>query len=128
MSTIDPSPRPVLLIVDDDPEVLRALAFMADTRGFEVAHCRTAREAIAAVRPGRPFACMIIDQMLSDDRGIELLTILRARGTEAPAILITSAPSDMLKRKAAAAGAPIVEKPLLDEMLFTEIERLTSAG
>lgn len=128
MSPIDPSPRPVLLIVDDDPDVLRALAFMADTRGFEVAHCRTAREAIAAVRPGRPFACMIIDQMLSDDRGIELLAMLRARGTEAPAILITSAPSDVLKRRAAAAGAPIVEKPLLDEMLFTEIERLTCAG
>jgi FixJ family two-component response regulator len=66
--------------------------------------------------------------MLSDDRGIELLAMLRARGTEAPAILITSAPSDVLKRRAAAAGAPIVEKPLLDEMLFTEIERLTCAG
>jgi FixJ family two-component response regulator len=117
----------VLLIVDDDPDVLQALTFMADTRGFEVEHCRTAREAIAAVRPGRLFACMIIDQMLSDDRGIDLLGTLRGRGAKAPAILITSAPSEVLKRRAAAEGAPIVEKPLLDEMLFTQIDRLTRA-
>ena len=118
------SPRPILLLVDDDPDVLRALAFMAETRGFEVIHCRTVGEAIAVARPGRPFACMVIDQMLGDDRGIDLLGMLRGHGTEAPAILVTSAPSDALKRRAAAAGAPIVEKPLLDEMLFTQIERL----
>lgn len=127
MSAVSPRPRPVLLIVDDDPDVLRALTFMADTRGFEVEHCRSAAEAMAAVHPGRPFACMIIDHMLSDDRGIDLLAMLRDRGTKAPAILMTSAPSDVLKRRAAAAGAPIVEKPLLDEMLFTEIERLMRA-
>lgn len=127
MSPANPRPRPVLLIVDDDPDVLQALTFMADTRGFEVEHCRTAREAIAAVRPGRLFACMIIDQMLSDDRGIDLLGTLRGRGGKAPAILITSAPSEVLKRRAAAEGAPIVEKPLLDEMLFTQIDRLTRA-
>lgn len=124
MSPNNASPRPILLIVDDDPEVLRALGFVADTRGFEVEHCRSAREAIAVVGSGRRLGCLIIDQMLSDDRGIDLLASLRNRGVEAPAILITSAPSEALRRRAAAADAPIVEKPLLDDTLFTQIDRL----
>ena len=45
---------------------------------------------------------------------------------DAPAILITTGPSTDLRRKAAAAGAPIVEKPLLDDALFTQIRRLVA--
>lgn len=124
MSAADSTNRPTLLIVDDDAEVLRALAFMTDTRGFEVERCKTAREAIARASPDRTFACLIIDQVLPDLQGIDLLATLRERGVDAPAILITTAPSAALRRQAAAAGAPIVEKPLLDEMLFTQIHRL----
>lgn len=124
LSPVTPHRRPVLLIVDDDPDVLRALSFMADTRGFEVEYCRTAAEALSAASSGRPFACLVVDQMLADDRGIDLLEGLRSLGTRAPAVLITSAPSATLRQRAAAAGAPIVEKPLLDEMLFTQIDRL----
>lgn len=127
MSSTKDKPGRTLLIVDDDPEVLRALAFVADTRGFEVACCRTAGEAVALAGPGRRFACLIIDQMLSGDRGIDLLATLRSRGIEGPAILITTSPSDTLRRRAAAAGAPIVEKPLLDDMLFMQINRLMRA-
>lgn len=127
MSPVNATARPALLIVDDDADVLRALAFIADTRGFDVEHCRTARAAMAAAESGRPFACLVIDQMLRDDRGIDVLEVMRSRGTKTPAVLITSAPSDALRRRAATAGAPVVEKPLLDEMLFTQIERLTRA-
>lgn len=117
----------MLLIVDDDPDLARALAFMADTRGFRVERCGSAREAIALAGRGRRIACLIIDQNLPDLKGIELLALLREQGVEAPAILITSAPSAVLRRQAAAAGAPIVEKPLLDEALFTQIRRLIGA-
>lgn len=124
MPTLTPRPRPPLLIVDDDPEVLQALAFMADARGFAVESCKTAREAIALVRARPSFACLVIDQMLGGDRGLDLLTTLRSDGVEAPAVLVTTASSGTLRGRAAALGAPVVEKPLLDEALFTEIDRL----
>ncbi len=127
MPVLPPDDRPRLLIVDDDPDLARALAFMADTRGFRVERCGTAREAIALAERGRRIACLIIDQNLPDLKGIELLARLREQAVEAPAILITSAPSAVLRRQAAAAGAPIVEKPLLDEALFTHIHRLLGA-
>lgn len=127
MPVLPPYDRPMLLIVDDDPDLARALAFMADTRGFRVERCGSAREAIALAGRGRRIACLIIDQNLPDLKGIELLARLREQAVEAPAILITSAPSAVLRRQAAAAGAPIVEKPLLDEALFTQIRRLIGA-
>lgn len=114
--------RPRFLVVDDDPEVLRALSFMADTRGYDVTRCGTAREAFAVADSG--YACLIIDQGLPDIRGIDLLAALRTRGVDSPAIIVTTAPSAALQRQAAAAEAPIVEKPLLDEALFTQIDRL----
>lgn len=128
MSPSDPDDRPILLIVDDDPDVLRALAFMVDTRGFRVEHCGTAGEAIALTAAGSRYACLVIDQGLPDHRGVDLLTMLRSRGVAAPAILITTDPSGALRRQAAAAGAPIVEKPLLDDALLTHIRRLIAAG
>lgn len=124
MSAANASPRPTLLVVDDDLDVLLALSFVAEARGFDVERCSTAGEAIALARSGRRFSCLIVDQLLGDDRGIDVLAVLRSGGIETPAVVITTAPSELLRRRAAAAGAPIVEKPLLDEMLFTEIERL----
>lgn len=119
-----PRPRPTLLIVDDDTEVLRALAFMADARGFAVESCKTVREALALARARPYFACLIVDQMLGEDRGLDLLITLRSEGVEAPAVLMTTAPSGTLRGRAAAVGATVVEKPLLDETLFTEVGRL----
>lgn len=112
----------MLLIVDDDSEVLRALAFMTAARGFGSQLCQTGRQAIAAA--GSRVTALIVDQNLADIQGIELLAKLREMGMAAPAVLMTTSPSSALRRQAAAAGAPVVEKPLLDEDLFTQLRRL----
>lgn len=124
MSSILAGDRRALLIVDDDPDVLRALGFMADTRGYRVERCTTAKEALATCASRGPFDCMIIDEKLPDRPGVEIIETLRSLGVMAPAVLITTAPSPALRRRAAAMGVSIVEKPLLDEALFTEILRL----
>lgn len=118
--------RPVLLIVDDDAEVLRSLAFMAGTRGYEVLSCATAAEALAEL--DGTVSCLVLDQNLPDDQGVRLLGQIRAAGIRTPALLMTTSPSATLRSQAAAAGAPIVEKPLLDESLFEQIENLLAGG
>jgi FixJ family two-component response regulator len=119
-------PRPVLLIVDDDAAVLRSLAFMAGTRGYDVVSCATGAEALAAL--DLPLSCLILDQILPDMQGIRLLKEIRAVGVRAPALLMTTSPSAALRNEAAAAGAPIVEKPLLDESLFDQIGNLIAGA
>jgi two-component system response regulator FixJ len=53
--------------------------------------------------------------------GLELIDSLRSRAVHLPAILITSQPSQLLRRRAAEAGLPIVEKPLLGDGLLEAI-------
>lgn len=95
---------------------------MADTRGYEADRCVSAEAALHATDQG--FACLVIEQDLPDGRGLDLLRELRARGVRTPAVLMTTNPTAAFRKRAADAGAPIVEKPLLGEELFTEIHRL----
>lgn len=118
------SDGPTLLIVDDDSDVLNALTFMANTRGYRVIRCSAARDAIAVAEAAARLDCLIIDQGLPDHQGIDLLAILRNRGVAAPAVMITTTPSDTLRRRASAAGAAIVEKPLLDDALLSAVQSL----
>lgn len=118
--------RPVLLIVDDDAAVLRSLAFMAETRGYDVVSCANAAEVMA--RLDGAISCLVLDQNLPDVQGVRLLRQVRAAGITTPALLVTAGPSAVLRIEAAAAGAPIVEKPLLDDSLFEQIERLVAGG
>ena len=124
--TLSSTTRPVLLIVDDDPAVLRSLAFMAGTRGYAVRSCASAAEAMA--RLDGSISCLILDQNLPDVQGVRLLELIRTAGIQAPALLMTTGPSAALRILAAAAGAPIVEKPLLDDSLFQQIESLLASG
>lgn len=114
-----------MLIVDDDPEVLSALAFMAGTRGYEVRRCASGTQALAADLSD--VGCLVIDQRLPDTQGLDLLAELRRRGALAPAILITSDPSAAVRRRAEDEGVPLVEKPLLDDRLATELDRARPA-
>jgi FixJ family two-component response regulator len=53
--------------------------------------------------------------------GLELIGRLRDRNIAAPAILIISHPSMALSTRAANAGVPLVEKPLLGDTLLESI-------
>jgi FixJ family two-component response regulator len=53
--------------------------------------------------------------------GLDLYEELCRRGIRLPAILTTSHPSPLVRRRAAAAGLPIVEKPFLGNALIDAI-------
>lgn len=113
--------RPVVL-VDDDPALLQALAFAFEAEGYAVASYPSG-EALLAQMPSMT-GCFIIDQNLPGLAGIDLIERLRAEGELAPALLITSHPRRALRARAAGAGVEIVEKPLLGDALTQRVERL----
>jgi FixJ family two-component response regulator len=53
--------------------------------------------------------------------GLDLIVELRRRKVDLPAILITTHPDAALRDRAARAGVPLIEKPLLNDMLFQGI-------
>jgi FixJ family two-component response regulator len=65
--------------------------------------------------------CLVVDYKLPDMNGLDLLVELRRRKIDLPAILITTHPSAAVRDRAARAGVPLIEKPLLNDMLFQGI-------
>jgi len=66
--------------------------------------------------------CFIIDQKLPGMSGLELVAALRRQHVDVPAILITTHPTIILRERAARAGIPIVEKPLLGNALLERVQ------
>jgi FixJ family two-component response regulator len=109
-----------VVVVDDDPAVLGALKFALDLEGFSASAYRSGSELLAESDLPQT-GCLVIDFKLPDTDGLSLLAALRNRAVQLPAVLITTNPSASLRRRAAAAEVPIVEKPLLGYALVDAI-------
>lgn len=115
--------RSLILVVDDDDAVRRALAFALDLEGFDVETFGSG-EALLLREPPESPACLVLDQRLPGVTGLATLDQLRQRHVDLPAILVTSHPGPALRSAAAQAGVPILEKPLLSETLIATIYRV----
>ena len=105
-----------IVLVDDDPSVRSSLEFALGLQGFQVQSYESAEALIA--RPGLADAdCLVVDYRLPGMDGVALMTNLRARHIDVPAILITSNPSRSVVWFASELGARLVEKPLPDAEL-----------
>jgi two-component system response regulator FixJ len=114
-----------VLVVDDDPAVRSSLDFCLSIDGYEVRTYASGADLLAE-RDFPAVGCLIINYVLPDINGLELLAELRRRKVSLPAILITSNPSALLRARTTKAGAIMIEKPLLNESLFEGI-RATQA-
>jgi FixJ family two-component response regulator len=107
---------PVVLVVDDDPAVLNSLKFSLQIEGFHVRAYANGMELLED--PDLPaVGCLVVDQTMPGMAGLDVVASLRARHVLLPAILITTNPSGMLRRRAAEAGIRVIEKPLLGDAL-----------
>jgi two-component system, LuxR family, response regulator FixJ len=112
----------VLILVDDDAAVLSSLKFALEVDGFAVRAYADA-EGLLSASDMPEAGCLILDYWLPGLDGLELLTELRLRGVDLPAILITT-PTPQVCSKAAAVGVQVVEKPLLAGALLDSVREL----
>ncbi len=113
-------PKPTVAVVDDDPAVCSSLKFSLELEGFSVRAYGSGSELLQA---GNLEACdcFVVDQKMPNVTGLQLIESLRTRQISAPAILIVGRPNAALATQAAKDGIPIVEKPLLGNMLLMKI-------
>jgi two-component system, LuxR family, response regulator FixJ len=114
------SASPTVLIVDDDPAVRGSLQFCLEVEGFLVRSYSSGSDLLNDQNVPQS-GCLVIDYRLPSMNGLDLLSELRRRKITLPAILITTDPSMSVRAQTAAAGAVLVEKPLLNEALFDGI-------
>jgi FixJ family two-component response regulator len=111
---------PLVIVVDDDMAVCESLKFSLELDGFAVRTYGGGGELLHKDDFGA-CQCFVIDQKMPGMTGMELIAKLRGRKVQTPAILIISQPNAALSARAAAAGVPIVEKPLLGDALVEQI-------
>ena len=110
-----------VLVVDDEPQILRALRIVLREADFDVLPATTAQEALdaAALRP--PDAA-IVDLVLPDGDGIEVTRSLR-EWTAAPIIVLSAVGEEDEKVRALQAGADdYVTKPFGPRELVARLE------
>jgi DNA-binding NarL/FixJ family response regulator len=108
-----------LLVVDDDAIVRAWVRAALAGSEFRIAgEAGRAVEAIALVERRRP-ELLLVDQLLPDWTGTELVRELRRRAFEKPALLMTSAPREGLNEAAQAAGiqGTVLKSSEPDELL-----------
>lgn len=121
MSSPLPAPHATVFIVDDDPDVRRALSRLLRVAGFDVIGFSSAREFLAAHDP-RTRGCLILDVTMPDIGGIEVQESLRAAGCERPIIFLTGSADVPTALRALRAGAvTFLAKPVEDSKLFAAV-------
>jgi len=106
-----------ILVVDDEPQILRALRTSLRGAGYEVETAETAEQALTAAAVHPPDA-VILDLVLPDGRGTDVCRELRT-WTSVPVIVLSVVGDESEKVAALDAGADdYVTKPFgVDELL-----------
>ncbi|WBB66650.1 response regulator transcription factor [Micromonospora sp. WMMD812] len=120
-----------LLVVEDDPNILELLSASLRFAGFDVATATSGSAALNAAKDHRP-DLVVLDVMLPDLDGFEVIRMLREGGTRTPVVFLTArdATDDKI-RGLTLGGDDYVTKPFSLEELTARIRavlRRTSSG
>lgn len=106
-----------ILVVDDDPAILRVVSRALEARGYTVETLAEAAQVERTVAESRPEA-ILLDLVLPDGDGIDLCRAIRAKSS-VPIIVLSAIGDDKKKVEALDEGADdYLSKPFsLDELL-----------
>jgi len=114
--------RARIVLVDDDPGLLRLLTIRLRSEGFEVAACESASQALTSVPRFQPDV-LVTDLRMKDKDGIALLKELQGRYPALPVILLTAHGTIPDAVTATKSGAfAFLTKPVERDQLLEQIE------
>jgi FixJ family two-component response regulator len=123
------SKRKLVIVVDDDPGILRGLRRLLRQHGYESALFSSA-DALQKDGNFDQAVCVVLDINLSDESGIEVRYRLKAAGVSLPVIYITGRDNPATRMAAMESGCiAYLTKPFAAQSLIEPIERasLTAA-
>lgn len=127
------SEKPVILIVDDDPDIVETLDFALRRRGYRVRVAYDGQEALASAQTSPP-ALMVLDVMLPGCNGYEVSRQLkewmddRGSASRFPIMLLTARRLNSVDREEFVAtwsrADAVMYKPFSLDRLVSNIEDL----
>lgn len=114
---------PLVRVVDDEASIRGLFTRMRDVLGAEVVTCETAKELFESLDDGQA-GCIVLDLVLPDLTGIEVLNELARRGCQLPVVFM----SGMARVSEAVAALKLgsidfIEKPFTLEQMTAAIHR-----
>ena len=120
--------KPVILIVEDDPQGRRSVMEAVEESGFEAVTAETAAEALERLEELRPDV-LLTDLVLPDFDGIELMLRAQRLDAKMPAIVMTAYGTVSESVRAMQAGAyDFLTKPLDLDDLQAKLTRAAEAS
>jgi DNA-binding response OmpR family regulator len=103
--------KKLVLIIEDEPDIVRGLVDALEFEGFSVASASTGSEGIERARELHP-DCVLLDLMLPDDNGYRVCEALRQDDPVVPIIMLTAKAQEADKVRGLEVGADdYVTKP-----------------
>jgi CheY-like chemotaxis protein len=130
--TLEPAGRGLVLLVEDDDEMRKMLAFVLARHGFRVIQVRDGAEALEYLgdvvlggsREKTP-QLLLTDQRMPGFCGLDLIEATQLAGLNIPAILITAFGDPKTHERAEALGATrVLDKPFAMLELVSLAQRL----
>lgn len=118
-----PQKRGRVLMVDDEPDVVRGMARILTREGYEVQTVNNGQAAVEVIR-AQEFDAIFSDIHMPGITGMELLRIVRERDLDVPVVLITGDPQIETATQAVELGAlQYLSKPVPMETLCRTVDR-----
>jgi CheY-like chemotaxis protein len=118
-----------ILVVEDDPDILRLLAHTLSNAGYQVVQAYGGEDALRKVKSHRP--CLVLtDLAMPKMSGVEI--IARVKGdpetSHIPVLAVTAYMWDTIAKSAGQAGVDgYISKPFNSQLLLREIAKILGA-
>ena len=122
-----------ILVIDDDPDILDALAMILESQGYQVCTARDGIEGLANLKAEKP-DLMILDLLMPKMDGFAVCKELQdprwSKFKDMPILILTSVREDASRRRyELETGLELnvddyVEKPISPDILLQRVERL----
>ena len=122
------SGEPVVYLLDDEPEMRKALTRLLRAQGLAVRSFASARELLAQAPPRGP-ACLVLDVAMPEMDGLQVQERLRERGVDLPIVFLTGRGDIPMSVRALKAGAEdFLTKPVDGADLLRPIRAALQRG
>lgn len=119
-----PAVKPLVRLVDDEPDQLEALAMLLEGEGWETAAYTSAREFLTGDTPSRP-GCLILDIRMPGMSGLELQAEMNRREYPLPILFLSGhGDIDIAVQTLKSGAKDFLQKPVQPERLFTAVAKV----
>ena len=113
----------LILIVEDSSTMRKAIRKIVKAEGHDTLEAPDGREGLEIAATHAP-DCILLDLIMPEVDGLEVLKALRERGSKIPVIVLTADIQEIVRKECLELGATaFINKPLIGNKLLDTIQK-----